>query len=122
MATQLFAADIRRHWLDIRDKVEEICGHCEEIYAQCRFGRAQLYVVHDGFVVLRETSVAETGAKECLVWIAYGTGVDMIERYLPELRKIAADAGCESIYFRRLKQGAADDGWVKRFTEYSMRV
>lgn len=120
--------DIRLAWPKIKDQVASILqgdDRPEELYAQCRLGNASLFTADDGFVVLRKTECPDTGEKECLVWVAYGSGENMIQRYLAELREIAKSTGCVALVCRTRREGLLEllgPQWSMRHAEYSTRI
>ena len=126
---ELKPADIRREWPRIRDAVAAILAGDgetpEEVYAECRFGRAQLYVCAQGFVVLKKYLREDNGCPELLVWLAQGEGGGLLQAHLPQLERIARELGAATLVFRTRRRGFArllDARWQLRALEYQLEI
>ncbi len=122
-------ADIRREWPRIRQEVAAILAGDdeppEELYAECRFGRAQLYTCPEGFVVLKKYRREDNGRPELLLWMAQGAGGGLLRRYLPQLEQIARDTGAATLAFRTRRRGferLLDQRWRLRAVEYQLDI
>ncbi|AXQ30439.1 hypothetical protein D0B54_17925 [Solimonas sp. K1W22B-7] len=123
-------ADIRREWPRIAAQVAAILQGDEEtpeeVYAECRFGRAQLYRSADGFVVLKKYPREDTGRPELLLWLAHGEGGrDLLRQYQPQLIDIARAVGAATLAFRSRRRGferLLDERWQLRAVEYQLKI
>jgi hypothetical protein len=122
-------ADIRREWDRIKGHVADILGddeRPEEVYAECRSGKAHLYLCDHGFVVLKRYVRDDTGEPEVLIWLGYGEGgKDLANLYLPELEALARKAGAKSLAFRTRRRGferILNTRWELRAVEYQVRL
>lgn len=125
----LQAADIRREWPRIRGAVAAILAGDgetpEEVYAECRFGHAQLYTCPEGFVVLKKYRREDNGRPELLLWLAQGAGGGLTPRYLPQLEQIARDVGAATLALRTRRRGferLLDPRWRLRAVEYQLDI
>lgn len=126
---ELRPADIRREWPRIRAAVTAILAGDEEtpeeVYAECRYGRAQLYVCEQGFVVLKKYPREDSARPELLVWLAQGEGVGLLHRHLPQLELIAREIGAATLAFRTRRRGFGrllDGRWQLRALEYQLKI
>lgn len=126
----LQAADIRLHWDRIKGPIAQILesdgDRPEDVYADCRHGKAFLYVCEHGFVVLRRYLREDNGRPEVLIWLGYGEGGrELLAMYQSQLEDLARSVGADTLVFRTRRRGferLADSRWRVRAYEYEMRV
>ena len=126
---RLQSADIREHYDRIRDALDEVrritaeTWRPEDVYAACVNAQAFFYVADDGFVVVKPLRDAYSGEQYLHVWIAWGDGVDLVERYKSEVDKLAAVAGCNRIELVSPRRGwERVAGWSVKSVTYERRL
>lgn len=70
-----------------------------------RAGDAQLMVVPEGFIVWRVRTCEYTGRIVFWLWIAYGAGGGIIERYEDQIVELARCCGADGIAFESNRKG-----------------
>lgn len=112
--------DIRRVWEKVltglwaikRDM--PVYWRPEDVYAKCVNGSAHLYTAPEGFVVLEKRTNAYTLEVELLVWIAYGEGPGLMEKYQQQIEDIGRGVGAARLVMYSPRRGfekRADMGW-----------
>lgn len=100
----------------------------EEVYHECRSGKATLFLCDDiGFVILKSRHDDSTLEDDLFIWIGC-SWVDypgMVDRYLPEIEKLGKELGAKTVSFQSPRKGFGrilSDRWKEKFTEYSVRI
>ena len=96
--------DIRKNW--------DVPWRLEDVYAACRYGQAFCYVnkEENAFAIVEEHQCQYTLEKHLHIWIAYAyEGQGMIDKYLPELEKLAKQYG-----YRKITMSSHRPGWRKQ--------
>lgn len=129
--SKLTPVDIRQAWDKVRPGLEEIHSgqDCEwrpeDVYAFCTTGRASLYLAEsdEGFAVLRKHANTFTGEVTIFIWAVWGEGDRILERYWPELERIAKGEGASVLKFESKRPGFSRlEGWEVGFTTYERRI
>lgn len=119
--------DIRLKWDEIH---ESLCDtlhpseRVEEVYYKCRAKKAFLFLCEEGYIVVEEL-FEEPESKILHVWIAYGKGTNLLEKYNEDINQLAKSVGANKITFRTQRKGferALPDGWCMDHIEYQKRV
>lgn len=100
-------ADIKKEWCWVKDGLLEVLEDNpnltwtpEDVYAQCVYGDAFLFVADEGFVVATIHTDEFTKEKAFFVWIAWAAerGNKNVMKYLPFFEEVAKKtAGCTTI-------------------------
>lgn len=127
----LSLADIRVEWPHVREGLEQVRALCDEawrvedVYAACVNGGAFLYTARDGFVILQPLKDDYRGDTYLHIWIAWGDGRDMVDRYAREIDRIAAMNQYERITFSSPRKGwerHVPEGWAVKKVVYEREV
>jgi hypothetical protein len=119
--------DIRDVWAKIKEPLSKTIhpdNLIEEIYHECRSNTLFIFTVEEGFIVVKET-LLDTGDKDLWVFIAYGEGVNLFEKYEADLDELAKMSGCNRISFSTQRKGwerLLSDKWVVNSIEYTKRL
>lgn len=114
--------DIRDVWKDIEKPLRDTIHPAEspeELYHLCRIGQAHVFTCPEGFIVLQEFM---SGTKKVVhIWIAYGTGGNLIQTHLPDIEELARSVGAKELSFNTQRKGferALPEGWKMNFIDY----
>lgn len=124
---KLEIADVRREWEHIKDAVAELCAdgqaRAEDVYADCKHGKASLLICADGFLVVRIETCNYTGQTMMFVWLAHANIVGAVEKYQPELDRIAREQGATVIRMNSTRKGwERAEGWHLVTSVYERRL
>lgn len=111
---EVTTADIREHWHWVRQGIEEILEEHkhltfipEDVYAECKAGRALLWVGPEVWAVTTVERDQFTGAQTCLIWLMWSSSksTPAIFKYLRVMENIAAKSGFQGIEARTPLKG-----------------
>lgn len=88
----------------------------EEVRDACRSLRAFLFHSPDGFFILQPLAPDTVH-----VWIAYGTGRNLIPQYLPKIEDLARAIGARRLTFTSVRPGyrRVMRGWIREGNHYT---
>lgn len=118
-------------WPRIEGRVRETlartgeCDTAETVLVALKNGDAKLFVAEDGFVIWTIRVCPRSAERTLWIWLAWGDGGRMIERYQDELTVLAQLAGAGRVAFSSPRRGyerALDSSWKPVCTEYERRV
>lgn len=100
----------------------------EEVYHECRSGKATLFLCDDeGFVILKSRVDEATLEDDLFIWIGFSfvEYPGMLNKFLPEIEKLGKELGAKTVSFQTPRKGferILSDRWKGKFTEYSVRI
>lgn len=112
-------ADIRVEWPRIKDAVAALCfdDRPEDVYADCKHGRASLLVYKDAFAVTKLETNQHSGLKQVYIWKAYAPNVMReVEADLFDLFR--SEGAVAAIMASQREEWAAVAGWEPVTTLY----
>ncbi len=117
MTDKLIETPIREAWARVKPRLEEIRKKYdtnwlpEDVYAECLKETAFLYEGPEGFIILVPQDDEYSLEKELLIWIVWGNGADLQEKYLPQIEKLAKELGATSLVMRSPRTGFIKKGY-----------
>ena len=124
--------DIRAHWHWIRPIIEDILMDCpqftyipEDVYAECKSGKAHCWVHSGGFLVSRFELDAYSGEKSFFIWAAGAVemGHDLATRFGEFFKDVARQNDCRKIEtgtgMAEVEAHLVHAGWTKNHTVFS---
>jgi hypothetical protein len=121
--------DLRAEWPRIRGYLEALLNKTdyewipEDVYMECRLGRAAVFISEDGCLVTKLIHDEMFDETTLFVWAAFSTHGDAIAHYQPEVVKIAQSANAAKIQFTSSRRGMDKlPDWQQGDTIYEMRV
>lgn len=124
----LVVTDVRVVWNQIRDKVAQcLTGQSltvEEVYHQCREGKATLLTGDTAFFIVSVQEDVDTLDKKLLIIVGYGEG-DVIGKYNEYIKDLARRSGCTGCWFVSSRKGFArklPEGYKEKYTLYESEV
>lgn len=120
----MILADIDEHWPEVEPgllRAKEKCGDqttsLTEIREACRKKQAFLFLVPEGFFILRPQSA--NGIPEVFVWFVHGRGAGLIKKYLSSIDHLAREIGARRVLFYSARKGYARlKDWEKNGNHY----
>lgn len=119
---QIVHVDIRKVWDFIKPGLEVIQSiskpewRVEDIYADCKYGKAFLFVDssdYNSFVVLQSYECTSRGDHVLFVLAAYSPHYDAYMESKDEVERIARETGCRWIEFASPRRG-----WEKKAVDF----
>ena len=118
--TYINPAELHDYWPLVKEGLEAVRNRvsdtwiAEDVYAALRSGVSTLHIGYDGedydgFVVLSQ--MQDYDGPKLFIWIAYGKGKNVVERYMAEIEKMA-----RKINARKIRVSSTRKGWSKYFT------
>jgi hypothetical protein len=107
-------ADITIEWPRIRERVAELLSEGwperpEDVYADCKHGRATLMMDEDGsFLVCRLDPVPNSTERVLFIWLASAAFVGAIDTYQPQIDAMAQREGVKT-----MRMWSKRSGWRK---------
>jgi hypothetical protein len=113
--------ELHDYWPLVLDGLKVVQGNSsdgwipEDVYTCIRNNTSTLHIGYEGdeyvgFVVL--TPTPNFDGMRLNVWCAYSVGQNVVEKFLPEIKKMARNIGAKMVTF-----GSPRKGWAKRFKE-----
>lgn len=111
-------ADIRVEWPRIKDAVAALCfdDRPEDVYADCKHGRASLLVYKDAFAITKLETNQHSGLKVVHIWKAYAPQV--MQEVEAELFDLFRSEGAIAVIMSSQRDGWASAGWEPVATIY----
>lgn len=133
---KLVETPIRSVWPMVRMGLEALAAKVpvawlpEDVYAECAAGNAWLYLPTDGvtgFIVFKPQRRNYSGERELLVWIVWGQGQNLLERYNADVEALARVHGFDCLTFWSPRPGLERvperlPGWAKQTVVYERRL
>jgi len=94
----------------------------EDVYSEVKAGKAVLYMTDGGCCVVQPGKDPWNAEPYLHVWIAYSEKFGAIDQYLPELEKIALNAGYKRLTLRSKRKGFARAGFEECTTMFERRL
>lgn len=126
---------IREVWPSVKAGLEAIKAKVpasadwltEDVYAEVLYDKARLFLdaesPESGFVILFVNTERYSLRKELFVWVAYSRLGDAADRYLDDLKAIAAEQGCACLAMSSARKGfARHPEWQAVTTEYRLQL
>jgi len=122
-------SDIHSIWFAVRNGLDVVLERTnekwipEDIYHAIKSNNAQLFLIDNGFLVLKHYKNEFTNESILHIWIAYHkTNEDLAEELHGNLRKIADNVGAKTITFNSPRRWERRSGYKVRSINYELEV
>jgi hypothetical protein len=99
----------------------------EDVYAEVVNGNAWLYTAPEGFIIFQPQREPYSGDRVLLVWIVWGEGARLLEKYNDDVEALARFHGFDMITFWSPRPGLERvpqrlPGWEKQTVIFQRRL
>ena len=128
MENEVRVGDVRVDWELIRPGLEIVKEkgnaewRLEDVYALCRNGDAFLYIVDEGFSIVRRVVNSFTLEIELFIMVSFSTGECNIKKFQPYLEDLAKEIGATSMTLQSPRRGLERHGWEIEQINYKWRL